>query len=357
MNLREILAELVAFPSVSGNYEQAVALLSYARAHTNGDLYERDFVSNDFPSLILTTQKTQAPKVTLQAHIDVVPGLDGQFRLVADGDKLYGRGVFDMKFALACYLRLVDELRPNLADYDFAIMLTSDEEVAGNDGSRALLDSGYRTDVCVLPDGGDNWGIEQRIKGMWVFTLRAEGVSAHGLRPWTADNASQKLIRALYDIQQLNTDEPMGTTVAVTKLLAKTAHTKIPDAAQAVVDTRFMTLADYEALHGAVTAIAKKYDCTVESFAFNGPILHDLAHPLVKPFLDSAEHVMGKRLQPGLSYGSSDGRFFVDHHIPVVAMRPDGGDQHGPDEWISESSLEQFYQTLKHYVQSVALIR
>ena len=352
--VRDILADLVGFKTVTGDYEQAAELLSYVRARTNGGMHEQDFVCNDYPSLILKTQKTAKPQLTLAVHIDVVPGDDGQFRLVADGDRLYGRGVYDMKFALACYLRLIDELRPNLRQYDFALMLTSDEEAAGNDGVRALLDNGYRTDMCVLPDGGDNWSIEAQVKGMWVSTIRAAGVSAHGSRPWEGSNPAQKLIRALHAIQQFNSNDPAGTTVAVTRLQADTAPTKIADQAEGVIDVRFMQLRDYEELRAQVHSIVAAHGCTIEPYAYIGPISQQIDHPLAVAFLDCAEQVTGKRPPPGLSYGSSDGRFFDQHNIPVLVMRPDGGGQHSPDEWISEQSLELYCQTLKRYVERVA---
>src|ERR1700710_3156613 len=45
-----------------------------------------------------------APTVVLHGHIDVVPGLPGQFDPRVEGDRLYGRGTYDMKGALAAML-------------------------------------------------------------------------------------------------------------------------------------------------------------------------------------------------------------------------------------------------------------
>src|SRR6266540_3950925 len=40
----------------------------------------------------------------LHGHIDVVPGLPGQFEPRVEGERLYGRGAYDMKGALASML-------------------------------------------------------------------------------------------------------------------------------------------------------------------------------------------------------------------------------------------------------------
>src|SRR5262245_41881752 len=46
----------------------------------------------------------EAPTVVLHGHIDVVPAQTGQFEPRIEGDRLYGRGTYDMKGALAAML-------------------------------------------------------------------------------------------------------------------------------------------------------------------------------------------------------------------------------------------------------------
>ena len=45
-----------------------------------------------------------APTVVLHGHIDVVPGFPDQFEGRVEGDRLLGRGAYDMKGALAAMM-------------------------------------------------------------------------------------------------------------------------------------------------------------------------------------------------------------------------------------------------------------
>lgn len=354
-SLRKYLSDLVAFQTESGQYEAAAELLSYVKNFADERGYHTtEFVSNDFPGLIIRTSNSQHAKVTLQAHIDVVSADDSLFRLIADDDKLLGRGVYDMKFAAACYLQLLDELAETKDQYDFAVLLTSDEELGGEDGVRYALDNDYTTDVCILPDGGDNWEIEERAKGACLAVIEATGTSAHGSRPWEGDNASQKVIAAVAEMQQLNTNKPEGITVSATQLKSDTAINQIPDTACISLDVRFMMLDEYEEIHQQLKDIAAKYDCTVTITVFIEPMTTDLKNPFVAQFIESAKLITNKAIGSRLSLGASDGRFFARKNIPVVIMRPKGGGAHSDDEWISEQSMEEYYNVIKHYVSEAA---
>src|SRR3954470_22366283 len=53
----------------------------------------------------------EAPTLVLHGHMDVVPGGRDQFEPRMSGDRLYGRGAFDMKGALAVMLLVMRDLR------------------------------------------------------------------------------------------------------------------------------------------------------------------------------------------------------------------------------------------------------
>jgi succinyl-diaminopimelate desuccinylase len=114
-NLTQLLSKLVAFKTVSGDLPAALTCTEYVENY----LLERGMrvqrhMYNEVPSLVATTKATKSPKVLLQAHLDVVPCPKTLFNLTENDGRLIGRGVFDMKFAGAVFLKLVDDLQDEL---------------------------------------------------------------------------------------------------------------------------------------------------------------------------------------------------------------------------------------------------
>src|SRR5215217_5478775 len=69
---------------------------------------------NGRPLLTATVGPESGPTIVLHGHLDVVPGRPEQFEPRIEGDRLYGRGAYDMKGGLAA---MICALR-DLADQD-----------------------------------------------------------------------------------------------------------------------------------------------------------------------------------------------------------------------------------------------
>src|SRR3954468_20592693 len=93
------LAELIAIRSTAARPAELRRALARVVEAAGPGLVVRRFESNGKPSALLTSPGAADLKVILNAHLDVVPGPDGQFVPRRDGDRLYGRGAHDMKAA------------------------------------------------------------------------------------------------------------------------------------------------------------------------------------------------------------------------------------------------------------------
>jgi succinyl-diaminopimelate desuccinylase len=324
----------------------------------NLSLHIEKHSSNNIPSLIITTQDTKSPKLFLQAHMDVVPGKDEQFTLREHDRNYIGRGVYDMKFAAACYLTLLEELNDQLSDFDFGLMLSFDEETGGKDGVGYLLSQGYSCDVCILPDGGDDWELERTSNGIMLMHIESAGKSAHGSRPWEGINAIDNLLAGLSEIKDLFGElQAKKSSVTVTQITGGRAINQVPDYAKATMDMRFVNKQDMDDYKQKVEAIADKYrlKISIEALVEGSDI--DVSIPQIATFLAIAKEFHGSEIKFCHSLGASDFRFFADKNIPTIIIRPIGGDPHGDDEWINKDELLKFYELLMIYVTKTTKVK
>ena len=208
--MEHILKTLIRFETVSKNQKENERALRWIKSKISPHLQAKIIKSEGYPSLMATTRKTKKPKVWLAAHNDVVCGSKNVFRPYIASGKMIGRGAFDMKFAVACYIRLIEELGREAKKYDFGIMITSDEEIGGKNGTGYILKQGYSGGIAFLPDGCAPESIERAAKGAWHLEVEAKGKSAHGSRPWAGKNAIKMLVRFLHELEEIAPDHDLS---------------------------------------------------------------------------------------------------------------------------------------------------
>lgn len=351
------LKKLVEFYSVTSKQENVKNLLEYVAGYLDACSMKVELVAySGVHSLYAHPKGSKKSKILLQAHIDIVPGEGQPFR---DVDGMYkGRGVYDMLYATACYLTLVDELKDAISDMDIGIMLTGDEEAGGFNGVGRMLDDGYTTDVCILPDAGNGYGaLNVAAKGVYGPRITIHGASHHGSRPWEGDGAAIKAVHFLQELDEYFasfSSEDMTMTVA--KIQGGDADNRGPATTQTVLDIRYRSKKELTLAKEKIHSLIKKYNGEITDVA-EGEAYHlDTKDVYVQKFLQLYETRAKQPIEHGVAHGSSDARFFSAKNIPVIMLRPDGGGAHGDDEWISKESINKFYELLKDFTVEVATI-
>lgn len=352
-----ILRDLIAIPTVTGNYEANHEALEYIDRFLRGrGMYVKRLEWNGVESLVATAKRTKTPTVFLFGHIDVVPGPQKLFQLREEEGKYYGRGVLDMKGAIAAFLGVVQELQGDIQEYDFGIMITTDEEVGGFDGAAKLAEEGYIAKATILPDGGENWNPERFAKGIWHATIESRGKSAHASRPWEGENAIDKLTDAVQEIKALfpKKPDPETSTVTVGMIQGGKAINQIPASATASVDMRFASFEDQRNLREKVMRVLEKYNLTLVTELTADPIVNDPENPYLHAYAESTEKVIGHPVKWVISNASNDGRFFVSKGTQCAIAYPKGGSHHGLEEWISKESILQMQHIFLDYLEKTA---
>jgi succinyl-diaminopimelate desuccinylase len=357
----KLLRQLVAMPTISGDHDANNRALSFVQHFlASRGMYVERYQEKGFGSLLATTTPgNKQPSVLLTAHIDVVPGEQEQFKLEISEGRIYGRGVMDMKFAIANYLELIDILHDNLEAYDIGILITSDEELGGRNGTNTIVNSHHlRPSVAIVPDGGENWETETFAKGVQWIKLESHGQASHASRPWEGVNAISALVSALGEIEALapKSDDKQVTSINIGTIEGGTTGNQIAAHASAMLDVRHGNMDDYESIYPRIHEICGKYGVEDTLIVSDPPCINDINNPYIKSFRTIIESVTGK--QPGTmySYGATDGRYFSAHNIPTVIVSPECGGRHSEAEWLSEKGFEQFAAVLEQFVMLEATV-
>lgn len=357
------LKKLVEIPSITGDQQAIKEALDYIEdcIKEYPEFKIKRHAVNGVEFLVASTKNLKQPKVLLAAHLDVVYAEPSQFFLTQKNDNYYGRGAFDMKFAIASYLAIIEELKDELKNIDVGIMITSDEEIGGANGVAALIRQGYLPSVCILPDGADsdNWTIETFAKGLRFVELNAEGISAHGSRPWQGENAIEKIINSLNEIRALFPEnKPETATMNIGTIGGGRVINQVAEVASASFEYRTTSNEEGQQIDKQVKDICQKHDVHIEFIVDQtiGSVANNsIGDPLINSFVNELENITGTKTEIVRSLGSTDARFFTPHNVPCVVVSPPGGGHHGKDEWISITGINQFSEAIKNYIQKEAI--
>ena len=126
-------------------------------------------------------------KLILSAHLDVVPGKPNQYKPRIIGDKLIGRGAYDMKGAAAAEILVFKELA-NEIFYPLGLQIVTDEEIGGFNGAKYQHTSGVDTEAMLAGECSTDLAIGIRAKGIVWLKINFEGVAAHSAYLWEGKN-------------------------------------------------------------------------------------------------------------------------------------------------------------------------
>ncbi len=137
MSVREDLVrltmDLVAIPSISHDPSGIKGVIDYIEQFCAAlpGVHTARHESADKPSLVAAFDSVRSKALILNAHVDVVPGREDQFRPFERDGRVYGRGAQDMKAAAAAMLLLLKELATTGTHPSVSWQFVTDEEIGG----------------------------------------------------------------------------------------------------------------------------------------------------------------------------------------------------------------------------------
>jgi glutamate carboxypeptidase len=287
--------------------------------------------------------ESDQPSIVILGHTDTVHprGAIKERPWRAEGNRIYGPGIFDMKAncALALEALRACEATNALPKSPVTILLTCDEE-SGSPSGRQLVETEAKNAraVLVLEPPASGGRVKTARKGTGIFAIEVHGRAAHaGLEPEKGVSAVLELARQTIRLTNLNKPE-IGTTVTVSVVSGGTHSNVVPAEARAEIDMRFSSAAEGERIETAILNL-KAFDeraQVVVSGSINRPPMERTAQVL--ELYERARRIAGVLdfdLGEASVGGASDGNFVGALGVPVLdGLGIEGDGAHASDEHI-----------------------
>jgi succinyl-diaminopimelate desuccinylase len=310
---------------------------------------------NGRPVLAATIGPKAGPTVVLHGHLDVVPARPEQFTPRLEGDRLYGRGGYDMKGGLASMMCAIHDLAgQDAVQVHFVCVSDEESEEIEQRGSDYLVEQGYTGDFAITGEP-TNLHIGIQAKGVLAMRIEVTGRAAHGSTPWVGDNAVVKAVDVFRQIESLSfaresSDLFDRPSINLGRIVGGDALNKVPDLCVLDVDIRYLPGQDAEEIRRAVESLP---DTHVIRVFHRQPAIVDRDNLFVRALGEAISRVaapVSERLGVGRD-GASDAISFLEAGVPAVECGPVGDGHHGPEEWVSVRSLGQYRKTLVEFVK------
>jgi succinyl-diaminopimelate desuccinylase len=296
--------------------------------------------------------EARPPTVILHGHLDVVPAYPEQFEPRVEGDRLIGRGAYDMKGALAAMMWAIKDVSAqDKVRVRFICVPDEESDDVSSRSTDVIVAGGYRGDFALTGEPTDlHIGIQA--KGVLAVRVAIRGIAAHGSTPWLGDNAILKAHDAFRRIETLpfsreSSDLFDRPSINLARIEGGDAFNKVPDRCTMDVDIRFLPTQDPGEILAQIRAIP---DLEVLKCFTRAPAVVSRSNPYVRALRDGiGRSIEGEALSIGRD-GASDAISFLEAGIPAVEFGPVGGGHHGPEEWVSVGSLRRFRQALTDFV-------
>ncbi len=301
--------------------------------------------------------------IALVGHLDTVfpPGTFEGYR--RDGDLARGPGVLDMKGGLvvvAWALKALAHAGALATLPGLRVVIVADEEVGSPEGQRVIKDAiaGARG-ALVFEAGRKGDLVITRRKGTGAMTVVAHGKAAHAGNAHKEGANALWAIAKLVDRAQALTDYTRGVTVNVGKVTGGTSKNTVPDRAEALIDLRFETRADGEALVEAIRRAADESAAAVPGtrFEIEGGIARlplertDASVKLMEDYGACARASgLGTGEAPLIGGGSDASTAAAIGVASIDGLGPRGIGFHTKDEQIEIATLVQKAQALARFL-------
>ncbi len=295
----------------------------------------------------------------LCGHLDTVGAgaMEAPFEARIEGDRLYGRGAYDMKAGVAAALVACrDAAQLDLAG-DVVVAAVADEEHSSLGVQEVLATVGADAAIVTEPTEME---IAIAHKGFAWLEVEVQGRAAHGSRPQLGVDAIVKagpVLTALGDLDERlgESRHPLLGRGSVHASLISGGNDLATYPARCTIGIERRTLpgegaAEVERELAKLLGGCREADPLLETscrtLLVREPLETGEDEPVVATLRETAAEVLGSR--PPLSGASfwADSAFIAGAGIPTALFGPGGEGAHAAEEWVSIRDVESCVRVL-----------
>jgi succinyl-diaminopimelate desuccinylase len=353
----------------------------------NNDVIHREkFEKNEVVSRLWGDKETFLnPKLLLSGHIDVVSAPNELFSPSMKDGKLFGRGTGDMKghvvALITAYKKWVSE---NKSSKGVGLLLTSDEEVGGFNGTRYVIENDLlKPKIVFIPDGSFAFDIVDSQKAPHHFHVRvvSKNGGGHVSKAFEIDNPTNHILdvysemRKKYSLaksakQSGNPEDEWMSTFEMT--VFKTGSGGIEKGSKQIENGANMIAEWAEAWFGwrwpleveidgkkatyksglkDLKIAAKKHDVEIldNGHGFGEGCYTNPNAKFVQKWKGIIEPIVGHQVGFRHMHGATDGRHFYKYGSDVLVTSAINGGEHSKEEFVDIDSLVNLSEAIYRY--------
>jgi acetylornithine deacetylase len=263
-----------------------------------------------------------------------------------DGDRVYGRGTYDMKGGVAAILSAMAALTSVRLHGSVVAALVADEEYA----SLGAFDfvKRHRVDACIVPEPSEGVLVLAHKGYVWA-RITVRGRAAHGSRWDLGISAITRMARIVTALDLFDRDElrqrvhPLVGPASLHCATVSGGTGLSTYAPECHVEIERRTIPGEtpdevgRELHSIVAKTGE--DATVECFFDRPPLVCSTDSPIAECVRNAVARVTGATPAEGGVGSWMDSAVFGQAGVPTVIYGPTGAGAHEAAEWVSLSSV------------------
>ena len=363
-DVTQLLADLVAIDSVNpdlvpgGAGEGAIARYIASWLAAAGLDVRLDEVRPGRPNVIAVARGAGGGRtLLLNGHIDTVgvAGMAEPHRPRVDGERMYGRGAYDMKCGIAACMEAMREVRGLGLRGDVIFTAVMDEEYAGAGTIDAA--SKLRADAAIIAEPTELELVVAH-KGFVWLEVETQGAAAHGSIPGAVDAIGQigpvlVELNALNQRLLANPAHPLlgGGSLHASLISGGQELSSYPERCVLSVERRTIPGETPAQVEAEIAEILRRLAADDPSFravlrrgVARAPMETHADAPIPALIQRHAADLLGRKIPVvGVPYWT-DAASLAQQGIPTVLFGPCGAGAHAVEEWVDLESVRQCVQ-------------